>query len=284
MLKIAVPNKGALSKGAIELIQDAGYKCRRSSRELICNDFDNDVEFIFIRPTDIPTYVGAGIFEFGITGRDISLDSPSEVSEILALGFGKAKLRYIIPKEQNFSDVSMFANKKIATSFPYLVKKQLEKENLTAEIITLDGAVEVSIHLGIADVLVDVVETGTTINQAGLKTVGEPLVKSEAILISKDKTNYKANQAAELFITRLEGIIVARQYVMIEYDVPAENLEKACAISPGLESPTVSPLHDKDWKAVKVMIEKSSINKVMDELAAIGAKAIIVTRIKTCRL
>ena len=284
MLKIALPNKGALSEGAIALVKNAGYKIRRSGKALVCTDNVNNVEFYFLRPKDITAYVSSGVFTFGITGRDIVQDTNFDnVDETLALGFGKSRMRYIIPGQDEFPGLELFEGKRIACSYPILVKKHLEANNINAEIVKLDGAVEISIQLGIADAAADVVETGTTIKQAGLKTVGDIILHSEAILISADK-NLNQNEDAKAFIKRLSGIIVARKYVMLEYDIPADKVEEACKIVPGLESPTISALHDPNWKGVKAMIPSGEINSSMDQLEALGAKGIIATDIRTCRL
>ena len=283
MLKIAIPNKGSLAEGAMKLIREAGYKCKKSGKELVCSDPTNNVEFVFLRPKDIATYVASGVFSFGITGRDITADSENDVVEMMALGFGKASFRYIIPGNEHFEGFQQFEGKRIACSYPHLVKTHLASEGVNAEIVPLSGAVEISIHLGIADAAADVVETGTTIKQAGLKTVGDTIMKSEAVLISKCATVVEREEAA-LFLRRLEGIIIARQYVMVEYDIPVAKLDKACELSPGLESPTIAPLHDPEWRSVKVMTKSSGINDVMDELSDLGAGAIIVSAIKTCRI
>lgn len=282
MLKIAIPNKGSLSEGATTLIQKAGYKCKRSSKELYCADNNNNIEFYFLRPTDIPTYVHAGIFDFGITGRDITQDTEYDLNETLALNFGRARMMYITPGNHDFKGLSDFEGKRIACSYPTLIAAHLKSHGVNAEIIKLSGAVEISLQLGIADFAADVVETGTTIKQAGLKIVGEPILKSEAIIIDRNEKSITPD--AELFIKRVSGIILARQYVMIEYDIPTNKLEETCKICPGLESPTVSPLRDSQWNAVKVMVKNSEINKIMDNLSTLGAKAIIVTEIKTCRI
>jgi len=283
MLKIAVPNKGSLSEGAMTLIQKAGYKCRRSSKELYCADTVNHVEFYFLRPKDIPKYVEAGIFHFGITGRDILKDSALDLNESLALSFAKARMMYITPGDFDYKGLSDFEGKRIACSYPHLINEHLKSNGVNAEIVELSGAVEISLQLGIADFAADVVETGTTIKQAGLKMVGEPLLHSEAILVSNDEKINSLPQA-ELFLKRVNGIIVARKYVMIEYDIPAKKVEAACKIAPGLESPTISQLRDTEWNAVKVMIKTSEINTTMDQLSQLGAKAIIVTDLRTCRI
>ena len=293
LLKVALPNKGSLAKGAIELMSAAGYKCKRRSKELVCYDKDSKVEFIFLRPKDIATYINAGIFDFGITGRDIAQDNHFELDEVLALNFGKSKMHYIIPQEQSFKGIEQFNNKRIACSYPTLLKKHLDKENIKADIIKLEGAVEIAIHLDIADVIVDVVETGTTIKEAGLKCVGNPIIKSEAILIGKDNKSLQNDKNQALnpkdlafsqMCNRLKGIVVARNYVMIEYDVKNIDLEKACKICEGLQSPTVTPLKEEGWFAVKVAAEASKENDILDKLIALNAKGIIVTPVKNCRI
>ncbi|MCM8529641.1 MAG: ATP phosphoribosyltransferase [Lentisphaeraceae bacterium] len=283
MLKIAVPNKGSLSEGAMQLIRNAGYKCRRSSKELFCADINNEVEFYFLRPTDIPTYVRSGIFHFGITGRDISQDSTFELTESMALGFGKARMMYISQGTHDFKGLSDFEGKTIACSYPDLIAKHLKENGINANIIELDGAVEISLHLGIADFAADVVETGTTIKLAGLKTIGEPILHSEAILVTNGDETLNI-PSAKIFHQRLNGIITARKYLMLEYDIPTSQLEDACALCPGLESPTVSPLKDAKWNAVKVMVKSSDANNIMDKLSELGAKGIIITEIKNCRI
>ena len=284
MLKIALPNKGSLSEGAVQLIKNAGYKVRRSGKQLFCTDEANGVEFYFLRPKDITAYVASGTFTLGITGRDIVQDTHFDnINEALPLGFGKSKMRYIIPGADEFTGLDMFEGKTIACSYPILIKKHLASQNVNADVVKLDGAVEISIQLGIADAAADVVETGTTIREAGLKTVGETVLESEAILISADAA-LASNALAQTFIKRLNGIIVARKYVMLEYDIPTTKMEQACELVPGFESPTIAALHDPEWKGVKVMIPSSEINASMDKLEALGAKGIIATDIRTCRL
>jgi len=283
MLRIAIPNKGALSEGAIELIQKAGYGLRKGVKDLHCVDAGNGVEFYFLRPTDIPTYVESGVFQFGITGRDIMLDSGVLLHEALPLNFGRSKMHYIIPQGQEFTGLQQFQGKRIACSYPNLVRRHLAAAGVQATVIELSGAVEISIQLGIADAAADVVETGTTIRQAGLKTVGEALVHSEAIVVCKDASGL-AGTEAQRFLRRLQGIVTARQYAMVEYDVRASDLDKCCAICPGLQSPTVMPLQNAEWRAVKVMVLNKELVDVVDRLADAGAKGIIVTEIRNCRL
>jgi ATP phosphoribosyltransferase len=282
MLKIAIPNKGSLAEGAVELINAAGYKCRPSGRELAIRDTVNNVEFFLIRPRDIAVYVSNGVLDMGITGRDLTTDGKATVDELLALGFGKSRFFYAIPKERSATP-DQFGGLRIATSYPAIVQQDMARRGLSTTVIKLDGAVEISIRLGVADAIADVVESGRTLEEAGLKTVGEPILVSEAILIGRTSGSALPNEAGA-FISRIKGILLAREYAMVEYDVPETALPKACAITPGIESPTIAPLSEKGWVAVKSMVREKEINRIMDELSLIGAKGIIITDIRTCRM
>ena len=282
MIKIALPNKGALSEEAVKLVTEAGYKCKRGSSELIVTDVRNKVEFYFLRPRDIAVYVGTGVLELGITGRDLALDSGAVVHEILPLNFGHSSFRYAVPAAGGLTP-EQFGGKRIACSYPHIVELDLKKRGIQATVVELDGAVEISIRLGVADVIADVVQSGRTLTEAGLAVTGESLLESEAVLIAHSVA--AANLAeAQIFLNRLKGITVARDYQMVEYDIPKTALQQACTITPGIQSPTISPLSHADWVAVKSMIKKNDANAIIDQLAAISAKGIIVTDIRTCRI
>lgn len=282
MLRIAVPNKGSLAERAIALLQEAGYSPSRADRELFVGDAENEVEFFFLRPRDIATYVGDGLLDIGITGRDLALDNQAEVLELLPLGFAKAAFCFAVPVESELTP-EQFGGLRIATSYPNLVARGLAQLGVSAKIVRLDGAVEIALRLGVADAIADVVQSGRTLTQAGLKIVGEPVVKSEAILIGRNAAVAEREDVVTL-IERLKGILLAAEYCMIEYDIQRAQLEPACQITPGLESPTISPLNKPDWVAVKAMIQRRRINQITDELKQLGAKGIIVTDIRTCRL
>ncbi len=283
MLKIALPNKGSLSEEAIMLVKEAGYKCRRFGRELIITDEENEVEFIFLRPRDIAVYVGNGVLSLGITGRDLAKDCNIETTELLTLRFGKSKFCYAVPEASSLTPAD-FTGLRIATSYVRLVENDLAENGIKPkQIVHLDGAVEIAVRLGIADLIADVIQTGKTMKEAGLKITGEEILKSEAILIGREKKIASTRQV-KTFIDRLNGIIVAREYVIIEYDIDEKTLEKACVITPGIESPTISPLSRDKWFAVKAMLKKKDVNKVIDDLIQLDAKGIIVTDIRTCRI
>ncbi|HLT84501.1 MAG TPA: ATP phosphoribosyltransferase [Phototrophicaceae bacterium] len=280
MLRIAVPNKGSLSEPAIDMLAEAGYR-RRRDRELVLPDPANDVEFFFLRPRDIAVYVGHGTVDVGITGRDLLLDSGTTAVEHRPLGFARSTFRFAAPAGTATS-VQDLAGKRVATSYDVLVENYLAERGVEASVVHLDGAVESSVQLGIADAVADVVETGSTLRAAGLEVFGDPILESEAVLIRP--ASRPADSAVAVLDRRLQGVLVARQFVLMDYDVPVEHVEKAVAVTPGLESPTVSPLHDGNWRAVRAMVRREAANRVMDELYEVGARAIIVTSIHASRL
>ncbi|MCC9197642.1 ATP phosphoribosyltransferase [Arthrobacter sp. zg-Y820] len=280
MLRVAVPNKGSLSESASAMLSEAGYRQRRDSRELVLVDPDNDIEFFFLRPRDIAVYVGAGTLDVGITGRDLFLDAEVDAEELMNLGFAKSTFRFAGPAG-DFTAIEELEGKRLATSYDALLRNYLTDRGINASVVRLDGAVESSVRLGVADAIADVVETGTTLRAAGMEIFGEPILKSEAILIGRRGEN---PAGVDVLIRRLRGVQVAHQYVMMDYDVRRELVDQAAALTPGLESPTVSPLQDSGWVAVRSMIRKSDTNRIMDELYDLGARAILVSTIHACRI
>lgn len=280
-MKIAVPNKGSLAEASIQVLKEAGYRQRSDARDLVLVDPDNGVEFYYLRPRDIALYVGSGELQAGITGRDLLIDSGAQAVEILPLDYGQSTFRFAAPNgsKWNLQDIT---GKRIATAYPGLVNNFLKNANLTAQVVRLDGAVESSVRLGVADLIADVVSTGNTLRQAGLEIFGQPILKSEAILIKRANSTLPAE--FETLQRRLSGVVIARQYVLLDYDIEKKNLATACALTPGLESPTISPLAKEEWAAVRAMVPRKDTNRVMDELWAIGARGILVTDIHACRL
>jgi ATP phosphoribosyltransferase len=254
-LRIAVPNKGSLSQAAVEMLHESGYRQRGDARELTLTDTENGVEFFYLRPRDIALYVGEGTLDVGVTGRDLLLDLGAKAEEVLSLGF--------------------------ATSYVGVVRAFLEEHAIDATVVRLDGAVETSVQLGVADAIADVVETGGTLRQAGLEIFGETILESEAVLITRGG---QAPAGLEVFKRRLEGVLVARSYVMMDYDIPDERVDDAVALTPGIESPTVLPLHREGWVAVRAMVPRAGAQRLMDELFDIGARGILLTDIHACRL
>ncbi len=280
MLRIAVPNKGSLAETAAEMLGEAGYTGRRDSKDLHVIDPQNEVEFFYLRPKDIATYVGSGALDVGITGRDLLLDARMPgAREIEALGFARSTFRFAAPAGR-FSDLAELEGRRIATSYPGLVDAFLDERGIAVDLVPLDGAVESAVRLGVADVVADVVETGTTLRQAGLEVFGPEILRSEAVLV----TGPDDVPGTETLLRRLRGVLVARQYVLVDYDLPVALIDDAVALARGIESPTISPLRDPEWVAVRVMVERAGVNQVMDALYGIGARAILVTAIHNARL
>ncbi len=281
LLRIAIPNKGSLSASASEILREAGYRQRSDSKELSLLDTANGVEFFYLRPRDIALYVGEGTLDVGITGRDLLLDSGAKAEEALRLGFGRSRFRFAA-RPGTLTSLDDLGGKRIATSYVGVVRRHLEERGIDAEVVRLDGAVESSIQLGVADVIADVVETGSTLKAAGLELVGDVILESEAVLITRADTPDPLG--FEVFKRRLDGVLVARTYVMMDYDMPRDRLDEAMVMTPGLEGPTISPLHREGWVAVRAMVPRDGAQKLMDDLYEIGARAILLTDIHACRL
>lgn len=288
MLRVAVPNKGALSEAANTMLSEAGYLQRRDRKELVLIDEDNGIEFFYLRPKDVAIYVGQGIIDLGITGRDLYGDAQvnTGAEEVMGLGFGRATFRLAAPIGR-FSSEQDLAGRRVATTYDGLLSGWFENQGIPdVEVVHLDGAVESAVRLGVADAIADVVETGNTLKSAGMETFGAPILESEAILISAsgEQSAVGDRNGADRLIRRLHGVLTARQYVMMDYDIRRESLEAASRITPGLESPTISPLADENWVAVRSMVPAKKTNQLMDELYELGARAILVTTIHACRV
>jgi ATP phosphoribosyltransferase len=284
-LRVAVPNKGALSETAVEILSEAGYRRRTDPKDLTVIDPHNNVEFFFLRPKDIAIYVGSGELDFGITGRDLARESRAPVHERLALGFGGSTFRYAAPPGRNWT-IDDLAGRRIATAYPNIVREDLAARGIEATVIRLDGAVEISVQLGVADAIADVVGSGRTLNLHNLVAFGETLCDSEAVLIEQTDDNAAERPdvaARDQLVARVQGVVFGQQYLMLDYDCPREVLEKATAITPGLESPTISPLADPAWAAVRALVPRRGVNAIMDDLAAIGAKAILASNVRFFR-
>ena len=293
MLRVAVPNKGALSESAVEILSEAGYRRRTDPKDLTVIDPVNGVEFFFLRPKDIAIYVGSGQLDFGITGRDLAAESGAPVRERLALGFGASSFRYAAPAGRQWT-VADLAGKRVATAYPNLVRKDLAAKGIEATVIRLDGAVEISVQLGVADAIADVVGSGRTLSLHNLAAFGEPLCDSEAVLIERadvgttctgsDPVDDDPSRAArDQLAARVQGVVFGQQYLMLDYDCPRAAMERATAITPGLESPTIAPLADPEWVAIRALVPRRDVNAIMDELATIGAKAILASDVRFCR-
>lgn len=279
LLRVAVPNKGILSEHAAQMLEEAGYKVRKDSKTLRVLDSANGIEFFYLRPRDIATYVGTGALDLGLTGLDLLADSRSEALKVADLNFGKSTFRFAgLPGQHaELSDVS---GKVIATAYPDLLSDYLSDNGISAKIVKLDGAVEIAVSLGVADLIADVVSSGNTLRQAGLEIFGPVILESSAYLIA----NAKSVGSATILLRRLNGVIVAREYVIFDYDCPSNLVDAASKVTPGIESPTISPTKDHDWVAVRALVPRAEINNKMDELYDLGARAILVSAIHAARI
>jgi len=278
-LRVAVPNKGILSETAILMLKEAGYATRRDPKDLHVIDDANEIEFFYLRPRDIATYVGVGSLDIGFTGLDLLLDSRSAAKAVADLGFGSSTFRFAGPIGK-FTTIADIEGMRIATAYPHLLEDYLSAQGIKAQLVQLDGAVEVAVRLGVADVVADVVSTGNTLRQAGLEIFGEPILTSSAQLIASPTGT--AN--FEGFLRRIQGVVVAREYVIVDFDCPTDLVDQASVITPGIESPTISPLRDPEWVAVRALVKASEVNQKMDELYALGARAILVSALHAARI
>ena len=283
MLRIAVPNKGMLSEPAWNMLAEAGYRLRTNPRQLVVEDEDNAVELFYLRPLDIAVYVGRGTIDVGITGQDLLKNSGTEAVEHMPLGFGASTFRFAAPNDSPIGKLEDIEGKRVATSFDKIVHDYLVEHGINAETIHLDGAVESSVQLGVADLIADVVSTGTTLRNAGLRIFADPIMHSESCLIRSPRLD-EHDERLTILSRRLQGVLTARRYVLMDYDIPVSNVAVAVDITPGFESPTISPLHDKQWCAVRVMVPKSKVNQLMDKLYEVGARGIIVTALQASRM
>lgn len=281
LLRVAVPNKGSLSETATDILTEAGYPGRGDSKSLTIADHENGVEFYFLRPKDIAIYVASGHLDMGITGRDLAADTREETEELLELGFGDSSFRYAAPADQEWT-VEKLEGKRIATSYPNLVRRDLETRGIDAKVVRLDGAVEISIRLGVADAIADVVSTGRTLRQQGLKPFGDPVITSTAVVVGQKGAEIDDRQ--RVLLKRIEGILHARNYVMLDYNCSRDVLDSVASVTPGLSAPTVSPLAQDNWVAVRAMVPRRDANTLMDTLSALGAEAILATDIRIARI
>jgi ATP phosphoribosyltransferase len=283
VLRIALPNKGTLAEPANQMLLEAGYSTRHNAKELSALDVTNNVEFLFLRPRDIATYVASGTLNLGITGRDLLIDADTPAVEVMPLCFASSTFRLAGPLGR-YQRIEELDGKRVATSYPTLISKYLADHGVAVETIRLDGAVEIAVRLGVADAVADVVETGSTLRTMGLEIIGQPVLESEAVLIAPQSPGTSNRGELEQLIDRLQSVLVARQYLMIDYNIPARLLPQATELTPGVESPTISPLANPEWRAVRAMIPESNAHQIMDALKRLGAQAILLNKIHACRI
>ena len=239
------------------------------------------VDIIFLRTDDIPVLCAEGALDMGITGSDLVAEADVDLDERLQLGVGKCRLAICVPDDGDFNDAASLDGQRIATSFPTVTRKYLGQHGAEAHLVKLTGSVEIMISLGIADAIVDLVETGSTLAANRLRILDE-IGNYQTILVQNKERRHA--DLADRIVRRLQGVVIAQGYSLLEFNIPREKLAQAEEITPGYNSPTINPLEDNDWCAVRVMVKSSQVSTVMDQLDELGASAILETQINNCRL
>ncbi len=280
-LRIGVPSKGRLSELAAEIMQQAGLNFRRQDRSLFARVAELPVDITFLRTEDIPVLCAEGAIDMGLTGSDLLAEARVDVTRRLDLGVGKCRLAVCVPDDAGFTKVEQLDGCRVATSFPRVTEEYFKRHNANVHLVSLSGSVEVMIALGVADAIVDLVETGSTLAANRLAILDE-IGRYETVLIQNAQRRHA--EQADRIVRRLEGVVIARSYSLLEYNVPRERLGDAEKITPGFRSPTVNPLEDPAWCAVRAMVRRKEVIDVMEKLEALGASAILETQITNCRL
>jgi ATP phosphoribosyltransferase len=280
-LRIGIPSKGRLAEAAAQLLTEAGLSFRRQERSLFARVRDMPIEVTFLRTHDVPVLCAEGAIDMGVTGGDLIEETGVKLTHRLALGMGNWRLAICVPEDSRINETADLAGCRIATSFPNVTKKYLASHRITAHAVELTGSVEIMIALGVADAIVDLVESGSTLAANQLRVLDE-LGRYEAVLVQNPATRHP--QLADRVVRRLEGVVIARSYSLLEYNVPEAKLAEAEKITPGFESPTVSKLEEAGWFSVRAMVKRSEVIEIMERLEMLGATAILETTITNCRL
>lgn len=280
-LRIGIPSKGRLSEVAGELLKEAGLSFRQQERSLFARCREMPIDITFLRTDDIPVLCAEGAIDLGITGNDLVAESAADVATRLELGVGECRLAVCVPESSEITRPAQLEGCRVATSFPNITRRFLEREGGDAHLVVLSGSVEIMITLGVADVIVDLIETGSTLAANRLRVLTE-IDRYQTVLIQNPDARHA--ELADRVVRRLEGVVIARSYSLLEYNVPRAKLREAEQITPGFNSPTISSLEDADWCAVRVMVKRREVITIMEQLEALGATAILETQIKNCRL
>ncbi|MEQ8785966.1 MAG: ATP phosphoribosyltransferase [Pirellulaceae bacterium] len=280
-LRIGVPSKGRLAEQAAQLLSDAGLSFRRQDRSLFARVREVPIDITFLRTDDIPVLCAEGAIDMGITGGDLVSESQVEVASRLALGVGKCRLAVCVPEDSAIQNPGDLDGCRIATSFPRVTEQYVKEHKAQVHLVNLSGSVEIMIALGVADAIVDLVETGSTLAANRLRVLDD-IGRYETVLIQNQQARHA--ELADRVVRRLEGVVIARSYSLLEYNIPRPKLADAEQITPGFNSPTVNALEEPGWCAVRVMVRRSEVIEVMEKLEVLGASAILETQITNCRL
>ncbi len=280
-LRIGIPSKGRLSEIAGQLLRQAGLNFRRQERSLFARVREIPVDITFLRTDDIPVLCSEGAIDMGITGSDLVAESQVDVLTRLQLGVGYCRLAVCVPEESSFEQVRDLHDCRVATTFPRLTQQYLQQRDSHVHLVELSGSVEIMVALGVADAIVDLVETGSTLAANHLRVFDE-IGRYESVLIQHRRCAHP--ELADRVVRRLEGVVIARSYSLLEYNILRQHLAEAEQITPGFDSPTVNSLEDPAWCSVRVMVRQKDVIDAMERLEELGASAILETKIANCRL
>jgi ATP phosphoribosyltransferase len=280
-LRIGLPSKGRLAEVAAELLKEAGLSFRRQERSLFARCREVPVDITFLRTEDIPVLCAEGAIDMGITGGDLLAESGAELANRLELGVGECRLAVCVPQDSPIATPADLNGRRVATSFPRVTERFLAGHSAQAHLVNLTGSVEIMIALGVADAIVDLVETGSTLAANRLRILCE-IDRYQTVLVQNLAARH--NELADRVVRRLEGVVIARSYSLLEYNISRAKLAAAEKITPGFNSPTISSLEDPDFCAVRVMVRRKEVIDVMERLESLGATAILETSIINCRL
>jgi len=278
-LKIAIQKSGRLSEKSLELLKECGIKLSNGERKLKAESSNFPIEVLFLRDDDIPQYVEQGVADIGIVGENEVWEKNKNVSEIEKLGFAGCKLSLAIPKDENYTGLSYFNQKKVATSYPKILQKFFDEKNITAEIEEIGGSVEIAPGIGLANAIFDIVSTGSTLLMNGLKEV-EVVIRSEAVLIADKNLNHEKRGILEKLLFRIKGVRNAKENKYILLNAPNETISQIASILPGMKSPTVLPLVKEGWSSLHSVVKEDEFWDIIDQLKNLGAQGILVIPIE----
>lgn len=280
-LRIALPSKGRLAAPAERLLHRAGMSFRRRERRLHCQCTRTGATMIFANAVDIPTLIAEGVVDAGISGADLVIEHGGELTNRLALGFGRCRLCLAVRETGPVKTAADLAGRTVGTHYPGAARAWLAAQRLDARLIELAGSLEVMVALGLVDAIVELVETGDSLRANQLVEIAE-ISRSEAVLVTA--ADRPSSDALDTLVQRVNGVVIASQYVVVDYNLPEASLPAAREIAPGFHAPTIQQLADPGWLAVKVLVRREALADVMDRLKAAGAEAILATEVANCRL
>ena len=278
-LKLAIQKSGRLNEDSMRLLKECGIDISNGVNKLKADASNFPIEVFFLRDDDIPQYVQDGVADIGFVGENVVYEKAKKVEVVYALGFGKCRLSFAIQKGEEFTGPQFLVGKKIATSYPVLVQQYLDAHQITAEIHEISGSVEIAPGIGLADVVCDLVSSGSTLFMNGLKEA-DTILNSQAVLVKRNNLNAELIPILERLLFRIESVKKAKKHKYVLLNAPNTQLDKIIAILPGMKSPTIIPLATAGWSSVHTVIEEADFWNLIEQLKALGAEGILVVPIE----